>query len=240
MANEKVVPMFPTANLKATLEFYIMLGFTVLYEQHAPYVYGSVALENIQIDFFGNKAIDLNQETGHICLVVLTNIEELLAAFSSQIKKTFGKQLRSGIPRMTSLNDVRKNDRRFNLIDPSGNRLTFIQVGIKIPEAAKSSTPLVKAMMGAKVFAYSKDDPQLAAQHLDKAFGRANSESAVIQFQAFVLRADIAAALEDMATLEKYVKAAKNLVLEEQEKLEVQEELGRLQELETDFKTRDE
>jgi catechol 2,3-dioxygenase-like lactoylglutathione lyase family enzyme len=235
MANEKVVPMFPTANLKATLEFYTMLGFAVLYEQHAPYVYGSVSLENIQIDFFGNKAIDLNQETGHICLVVLTNIDELHASFSSQIKKTFGKQIRSGIPRVSGLNDARKNDRRFNLLDPSGNRLTFIQVGEKLPKAAKSSTPLVKAMLGAKVFAYSKDDPQLAAQHLDKALAKANSESAIIQFQAFVLRADIAAALDDRATLEKYMKAAKNLVLEEHEKLEMQEELGRLAELETDF-----
>jgi hypothetical protein len=47
-----------------------------------------------------------------------------------------------------------------------------------------------------------------------------------------VLRADIAAVLDDQKTLEKYVNAAKNLVLEEHEKLEVQEELGRLLELE--------
>ncbi len=232
MANEKVVPLYPAADLKVTLEFYTMLGFTVLYEQHAPYAYGSVSLENIQIDFFVNKALVANQETGHMCLVVLTNIDELHAAFSSQIKKTFGKQIRSGFPRVSGLNDARKNDRRFNLLDPSGNRLTFIQVGERLPKAVKSNTPLVKAMMGAKVFAYSKDDPQLAAQHLDKALGKANSESAVIQFQAFVLRADIAAALDDTATLEKYVKAAKNLVLEEHQKLEVQEELGRLLELE--------
>jgi catechol 2,3-dioxygenase-like lactoylglutathione lyase family enzyme len=232
MANEKVVPVFPTASLKATLEFYTMLGFTVLYEQHAPYVYGSVSLENIQIDFFGNKALVVNQETGHICLVVLTNIDQLHAAFSSQIKTAFGKQLRSGIPRMSSLNDVRSADRRFNLIDPSGNRLTFIQVGKKTPKTTKGGTPLARAIKGAKLDAFSRDAPDIAARYFDHALEQAASESVVIQFQAFVLRADIAAALDDTATLEKYVKAAKNLVLKEHEKLEVQEELGRLAELE--------
>ncbi len=232
MANEKVVPFFPSANLKTTLEFYTMLGFAVLYEQHAPYPYGSVALENIQIDFFVNKSIALNQESGHMCLVVVNNIDQLHAAFSSQIKKTFGKQLRSGIPRMSSLNDGLSNDRRFNLLDPSGNRFTFIQVGKKTPKATKNSSPLARAMKGTKQYAYSKEDPKLAAEYLDKAFEQANSESVAVQFQAFVLRADIAAMLDDHKTLEKYVKAAKNLVLEETEKLEVQEELGRLLELE--------
>ncbi len=230
MANEKVVPFFPTANLKTTLEFYTMLGFAVLYEQHAPYPYGSVALENIQVDFFVNKSIALNQESGHMCLVVVTNIDQLHAAFSSQIKKTFGKQLRSGIPHMSSLNDGVSNDRRFNLLDPSGNRFTFIQVGKKTPKATKSSSPMARAVKGAKQYAYSKEDPKLAAEYLDKALEKASAESLMVQFQAFVLRADIAAMQDDTATLKQYVLAAKNLSLEETDELAA--DVQRLAELE--------
>ena len=227
MANEKVVPIFPTANLKVTLEFYQALGFTILYEQHAPYVYGSVALGNIQIDFFGNKSLAENQETSHTCLVVVPDVDALHQQFSSGIKNAYGKQLRSGIPRMNSLNNLVK-DRRFNLLDPSGNRLIVVQVSKA--EKTKSSTPLAKAMQGAKVFAYSKDDPKLAAKHLDTALEKAATESLLIQFQAFVLRADIAAMQNDTAMLKQYVLAAKNLVLEETDELAA--DVQRLAELE--------
>ncbi len=229
MANEKVVPIFPTANLKATLEFYTMLGFKVLYEQHAPYVYGSVALENIQIDFIGNKSLAPNQETGHTCLIVVSDVDALHQQFSSGIKNAYSKQLRSGIPRMNSVNNLVK-DRRFNLLDPSGNRLIVVQVSKAEKPKTKSSSPLTKAMQGARVFAYSKDDPTLAAKHFDKALEKIDTESAVIKFQAFVFRADIAAMLDDTTTLEKYVKAAKNLVLEEIDDLT--QEMQRLTELE--------
>jgi catechol 2,3-dioxygenase-like lactoylglutathione lyase family enzyme len=237
MANEKVVPIFPTANLKATLEFYTMLGFKVLYEQHAPSVYGSVALENIQIDFVGNNALTPNQENGHMCLVAVNNIDELNKAFSNRIKATFGKQLRSGLPRMNDVSDVKSGDRRFNMVDPSGSYLIFVQVAEKPAKSAKAKstsplTPLARAVKSARLFAYSRDDPKMAVEHLDPALEKRDSESVVTQFQAFILRADIAVMLDDKVTLEKYLNAAKSLDLEEADLLEVQEELERLAQLE--------
>ncbi|ANE43070.1 hypothetical protein SU48_04025 [Deinococcus puniceus] len=214
-----------------------MLGFKILYEQHAPYVYGSVALENIQIDFIGNKNIAPNHENGHMCLVAVTNIDELNKLFSSRIKAAFGKQLRSGVPRMNGVNDVKSGDRRFNMVDPAGNYLIFVQIAEKTakPTKVESSsplTPLARAVKAARLFAYSRDDPKLAAEHLDRALEKPDLLSVVTQFQAFILRADIAVMLDDRVTLEKYIKAAKSLVLEEADLLEVQEEVERLSELE--------
>jgi catechol 2,3-dioxygenase-like lactoylglutathione lyase family enzyme len=233
MPNQKVVPLFPTANLKATLGFYTMLGFTVLYEQHAPYVYGSVALEEIQMDFIGSKSLIQHQETGHTCLVVLSNIHTPHAAFSSQIKTAFGKQLRSGIPRMSSLNAAHSTDQRFHLLDPSGNRIVFIEVGKKSPQAVKGGSPLTRAVHSAKIFAFSKDDPALAAKNLDKALSQSAAESTITQFQALVLRAEIAQMQDDTPTFEKSLKAARGVALEPADLKMVQEEMQRLRELES-------
>jgi catechol 2,3-dioxygenase-like lactoylglutathione lyase family enzyme len=231
MANERVVPIFPCASLKTTLEFYTALGFKILYEQHAPYVYGSVALEGIQLDFIGSKTLKANQETSHICLIAVTELDALHARFSSGIKAMFGKQLRSGIPRMGSVNIVRNDDRRFNLLDPSGNRLIVVQSSSS-PSKLLRKTPLARAIVKARLLAHSRDDPAMAARGLDQAIERAGAEVVVLQFQAFVLRAEIAAMLEDHATLEKYLEAAKNLMLEDVDLLEVSEEMARLRELE--------
>ena len=230
MANERVIPIFPCASLKTTLEFYTALGFNILHEQHAPYVYGSVQLEGIQLDFVGSTALKVNQESSHTCLIAVSEIDALHARFSNGFKTLFGKQLRSGIPRMGGVNALSR-DRRFNLLDPSGNRLIVIQVGKKTPRVPKGGTPLTRAITAAKLDTYSRDAPEIAAQYLDIALQHAESEGTPIQFQAFVLRADIAAMLGDYATLEKYVEAAQNLTLKETDLLEVSEDVARLREL---------
>ena len=230
MANERVVPIFPCASLKTTLEFYTALGFKILYEQHAPYVYGSVALEGIQIDFIGSKVLIPNQETSHTCLIAVSTIDALHTRFSSGFKALYGKQLRSGIPRMGGVNSLSK-DRRFNLLDPSGNRLIVVQPSSS-PAQPSRKTPLARAMVKARLYAHSKDDPALAAEGLDQALEQAGLEVAVVRFQAFVLRADIAEMLDDQATLQKYLEAARNLTLEAADLLEVSEDMARLRELE--------
>ena len=83
MSLEKVVPVLPCCSLKATLEFYTALGFEILYEQHRPYVYGSVKHQHIQLDFYGSKATKPAQESGHICLVITEEIQTLHTIFSS-------------------------------------------------------------------------------------------------------------------------------------------------------------
>jgi catechol 2,3-dioxygenase-like lactoylglutathione lyase family enzyme len=125
MAAQTVIPVFPRHNLKATLAFYNALGFTTLHEQHAPYAYGSVRFEQIQIDFYGSQTALATEESGHICLVLVTEIQRLYDTFVGGLKQHLGKRPRSGIPRSGTLNTVSKN-LRFNLIDPDGNRLIVI------------------------------------------------------------------------------------------------------------------
>lgn len=229
MAAQTVVPVFPCHDLKATLAFYAALGFATLHEQHAPYAYGSVRFEQIQIDFYGSQATSATEESGHICLILSSEIQRLYDTFTGGLKQHLGRRPRSGIPRIGTLNTVSKN-LRFNLIDPNGNRLIVIATDAHDKPKPKRHTPLSKAISAARLDAYSRDEPAIAAEFLDQALTQLEGEPAATRFRAFVLRADIAAALGDRATLEHYLHAAQALALAEDD-AETAEERGRLSEL---------
>jgi catechol 2,3-dioxygenase-like lactoylglutathione lyase family enzyme len=233
MTNQTVIPVFPCRDLKATLVFYTALGFATLHEQHAPYVYGSVRFEHIQIDFYGVQATSSTKESGHICLVITSEIQRLYDTFVDGLKRQFGKRPRSGIPRLGTLNTVSKN-LRFNLIDPDGNRLIVIATDTHTKPKPKHHTPLSKAISAARLDAYSRDEPAIAAAYLDQALTRLDTEPAATRFRAFVLRADIAATLGDRATLDHYLQAAQALALAPDDLAEASEEHGRLSELLSD------
>jgi catechol 2,3-dioxygenase-like lactoylglutathione lyase family enzyme len=228
MSNEKVVPVFPCRSLKTTLEFYSALGFEILYEQHKPYVYGSVK----------SKSTKSVQESGHLCLVTTEEIQKLHTTFSSGIKQHFGKQLRSGIPRLGTVNTLSK-DQRFNLLDPDGNRLIVIEVNKEKVVKPKRPTPLSKAISVARLDAYSRDLPEIVPEYFDEALKKLENEPNVTQFRAFVLRADVAAMLQDEVTREKYIQAAGAIILEGEERLEAAEEIARLRELEAVLENED-
>jgi catechol 2,3-dioxygenase-like lactoylglutathione lyase family enzyme len=230
MAAQAVIPVFPCHDLKATLAFYNALGFATLHEQHAPYAYGSVRFEQIQIDFYGSQETSATQESGHMCLVIVDDIQRLYDGFVGGLKAQLGRRPRSGIPRIGTVNTVSKG-LRFNLIDPNGNRLIVIDTAAKKQPKPKRHTPLSKAISAARLDAYSRDEPAIAAEYLDQALQQLDAEPPVTRFRAFVLRAEIAAALNDRATLHHYLQAAQALTLAEDERPEAAEELARLQEL---------
>jgi catechol 2,3-dioxygenase-like lactoylglutathione lyase family enzyme len=233
VAGERVVPVLPCRSLKTTLEFYNALGFRTTHEQHAPYVYGAVDLEGIELHFVSMKTLEPSAESGHICLVMVSDACAVHAAFTRGIKARYGKGFRTGIPRIGSVNSFSK-DRRFNLLDPNGNRLIVIQVlepSAKKPKPART-TPLAKAISAARLDAYSRDAPEIAAEFFDEALENSSNEPNATLFRAFVLRADIAAMLADQATLEQFVTRAKAVTFEEDERTDLSEELARLAELE--------
>lgn len=235
MAEATVIPVLPCRSLKETLGFYGALGFEVTHEQHAPYVYGAIEREGIHLHFFGSKHLPAT-ESGHMALVMVSDVDVFHGTFSVGIKATYGKRLRTGIPRLGSVNSLSK-DRRFNLLDPSGNRLIFIQSAraSKPKTKPKYTSALTKAIQGARLDAYSRDEPQIAAKYLDQALENAASEPDAVRYQAFVLRADIAAMLADGQTLNHYVRAAQEIRLKDEVKAELAEAMQRLAELEAEL-----
>lgn len=224
MSDEKIIPILPCTSIKDTLEFYRALGFEVTYEQSQPNTYACVKYHDIRLDFFVKK----NWNPAFVYISV-TDVDKLHKAFVSGIKQTYGKMLSKGTPRITSVNNL-SSDRRFNVIDPGENWLYIGQpLSAEIKESKEKDTRLTKAVRNARTFAYSKQDAAGAAKILELALAKNETEPDAVKFRAFVLRADVAAMLEDNKTLEQYVLAARNIQLTG---VELSEEFQRLGELE--------
>lgn len=55
-----------------------------------------------------------------MCFIVVEDVDAVYEAFAGELKKNIGKVPRSGIPRMSKVQDL-SNDRRFALTDIGGN-----------------------------------------------------------------------------------------------------------------------
>jgi hypothetical protein len=225
MSGEKVIPILPCSSVNETLEFYRALGFEVTFEQSQPNTYACVKYNDIRLDFFVKK-----NWNPAFCYISVIDVDALHQTFVAGIKKIYGKMLSKGTPRITSVNNL-SSDRRFNVIDPGGNWL-YIGQPLAAKTKEKKNTRLAKAVENARTFAYSKQDATGAAKILETALAKNEAEPDGVGFRAYVLRADIAAMLEDDKTLEHYVLAAQNIQLAEVDRLELAEEIKRLGELE--------
>lgn len=238
MSEEVVVPIFPCISLEQTLEFYVALGFEVTHEQHAPYVYGGVRYRNIELHFHGSKTLKPQTESSHTALIMVSAVDDLHQTFVRGVKATFGKGFRTGIPRIGSVNSF-KRDRRFNLLDPSGNRLIVVQPFDEGEQPLEqTATGLEKAVRNARTFAYSKDDPRGAAKILDVGLSRHETPSEALYFRALVLRADVALMLDDLELARELVQKLQALSLQESERRLLDDAFTRLDDLEQLLKSR--
>ncbi|PSL57110.1 hypothetical protein B0I31_10287 [Saccharothrix carnea] len=120
MANELTIPALPCPSIDEIASFYEMLGFEVTYRQTRPNPYLAVRREDINLHFFGLDDYDPAQSYS-TCIVVVPDIHALFEEFAAAMRKTHGKLLISGIPRMTR--PRLRNDRYtgFVVIDLGGN-----------------------------------------------------------------------------------------------------------------------
>jgi hypothetical protein len=229
--NEVVIPLLPCSAIKDTLEFYRALGFEVTSEQKQPYTYASIKYNDINLQFFVKK----NWNPAFVYISV-TDVDTLHQTFVANIKQTYGKMLSKGTPRITTVNNL-SSDRRFNVIDPGGNWLYIGQpLRAGTQEKKKKNTRLAKAVENARTFVYSKQDAAGAAKILEVSLAKNEAEPDTVRFRAYVLRADVAAILDDTETQKQYVLAAQSIQLTEADRLELAEEIERVRDLESQLK----
>jgi len=199
---EQIVPVFKAGEAEATLAFWKALGFEVLYDMRRPYTYLSVRRNTLQFDFSSGVGVGF-------CLVTVDDVDATNAAFRAGTKAAYGRQLRSGQPRL-GLVSQQKTDRRFNLTDPAGNQLLVLTAGARLEELPRS--PLAQAIKAARVSTYGEGNLTWAADHLEAAL----LEHALhdrTRLAALVLRGDIAAQTGDDAALHRAVGEAKKILL---------------------------
>ncbi|MET8759592.1 VOC family protein [Lentzea sp. NPDC004782] len=161
MANEVTIPLLPCASIDEVAEFYVMLGFTVVYRQYRPSAYLSVRREEINLHFFGLPGYDPSSSCSS-CLIQVEDPRELYEAFAYGMRAVYGKVLVSGIPRMT-----RPRRDGFLVVDPGGN---WIRVVPAVPEPVRNG--LTRALRNAVTLAGSHGAERQALKILEGALAR--------------------------------------------------------------------
>ncbi|TGN21061.1 bleomycin resistance protein [Leptospira idonii] len=126
MKAETLIPVLPCFSLKTNLSFYMNLGFEILYQREGDSPYASVAWKGIEIHFFEMREMDPRTSYG-ACHISSTNVEGLYESFLKFLKRNGNEMPQFGIPKMTSLQKSPWGGQGFELVDPGGNRIHFVQ-----------------------------------------------------------------------------------------------------------------
>jgi catechol 2,3-dioxygenase-like lactoylglutathione lyase family enzyme len=241
MANEMTIPALPCRSIDETLEFYVALGFEITYKQQRPNNYGVVKYEDINLHFFTMKGYE-PKDSYSTCLVLVPDLTGLHQVFSGNLRGHYGKLPVAGIPRISKLNNSNADKQlRFNVIDPGGNWVRFIQQSEQPAASADRSesdaepkdalTKLGRAVHAADWLMEAQGEFQQAATMLDKALAGAEGTTSD-RVKALVLRAAVAITLEDKALARTLLGEMRQIALGDAERAALADELQRAADLE--------
>jgi catechol 2,3-dioxygenase-like lactoylglutathione lyase family enzyme len=236
LANEITIPALPCKSIDETLEFYVALGFEITYQQERPNTYACVKYKAIELHFFTMKGYE-PKDSYSTCIVLVPDLAGLHQTFSSGLRSHYGKLPIAGIPRISKLNNSNADRQlRFNVIDPGGNWVRFVQSGEQpaadtVPQKA-GQTKLSRAAQAADWLVEAQGDFAAAAQLLDKALANDETATPVHRVQALVLRASLAVSLDDQMLARKLLAEVRQMALHEDERAALVEEFQRADDLE--------
>lgn len=195
------IPVLPCVSLADTLDFWEYLGYTVSYRQNKPYPYGVVERGGYQLHFARIKGLNPEQSYNS-CLVVVSDVEQVHAAFCERLKKHLGKVPSAGLPRMSRM---KPGQTRFTVTDVSGNVIIFIRFGGEDQDTFEKAdqaglSPLQKMIAVALRLRDYKEDFPAAAKTLDNALRRTEGEHPADIAEALVIRMELARIQDDEET----------------------------------------
>lgn len=188
---ERMTPVFLCKSPQDTREFYESLGFTVTYWQDYPYFYGAVNRDEMNLHFAKGKG-------GAMCLVHVPAVEPYHRAFAAGLRQQYGRIPTADYPRMTRL---MPGQTRFQLFDPTGNNLIFInqdEPDMDYDAYDDSLSPLMQALSNAIFLRDTYANDQAAAKFLDKKLKQYASAEPLDRARALAARAELAVALGDL------------------------------------------
>lgn len=204
MARDTAVPVLWSGDLKDTLDFYRVLGYTVTHEQTRPYAYGAIEANGCAVHF-ADAPPGITLPTEQVgCLVMLDDVAQRHGAFTAALRKRYGKVPTKGCPRITRF---RPGQSRFSVVDPVGNTIIYIQRDE--PEdvdygGSRELDGLARVLDNARILRDFKNDDATAIRVLEVGLGRYGTQaSAVDKARALAVLAELAVATGDSERAEE-------------------------------------
>jgi catechol 2,3-dioxygenase-like lactoylglutathione lyase family enzyme len=235
MANEIMIPALPCRSINETLAFYVAMGFEITYQQTRPNNYGCVKYENIDLHFFTLKGYE-PKDSYSTCLVLVPNLIALHQTFTSALRSHYGKLPVAGIPRISKLNNANSDKQlRFNVVDPGGNWIRFIQRGeqptVNTETSKETQSKLSRATQAADWLVELHADFDAAAKMLNKALADDEPAPPTHRVKALVLRASVAISQNDNPLAAKTLSDARQITLTDDERDSISNDLQRMDDL---------
>lgn len=193
------IPILPCTSVVQTLEFWVMLGYTITYKQTRPYQYGVVERGGYTLHFGYLKGLDKQSNSNMGCLVIVGDAAAVYNEFASRFRQHTGKVPHSGIPRISRM---KPGATRFTLTDVAGNAVIFVSGGERDQEDWEEADNrgqgrMKRALTVARRFRDYKNDDAMAAQTLDVALKHRERENPLEVAEVLVMRMELAAAMHD-------------------------------------------
>jgi hypothetical protein len=192
------VPLLPCVAPESTVEFYESLGFDTADQQTKPYLYLAFTFDGVELHFKeAAPDLDIGHELTGGCLFFVDAVAGYHDVFSDRLRRHYGRVPAAGLPRIERL---RPGQTRFQILDPSGNCIVFINRAEGDIEYGGSAglSGLAKAHDNVRIFRDFKNDDELAARALDTALRRHRDTAGRVDLaRALADRVELAIALAD-------------------------------------------
>lgn len=228
MANERMYPCLPCADLDESVAFYEALGFRRTYRQTRPYPYAVVALEDMQVHLFGMEGFR-PADSYSTAIIVVPDPDQLYRDFAARLRQAFGKLPAAGIPRIMRPRKKYGTVRGFNVVDPGGNWLRFYKLGDAEDEGKGEG--LAGIISVAARLGDARGDEALALKTLDSGLRRFKDAAPIELARAYLYRAELAVRMNNRELAQSSLRAMQALDLTDDERAELAEELAHVTEL---------
>lgn len=218
--NETTVPLLSCVAPDETLAFWRALGFDVTYEQTKPYLYLAFRWSGFELHYGrASSDVDPSLENTGGCLVMVDAVASYHAAFTEAMRRTYGKVLTKGLPRITR---YRPGASRFTVMDPSGNSIIFIQRDEPAEleyGGAKHLQGLARVLDNARILREFKNDDRAAFRALNSGLRRhGDSAPAVEQAVALAILIELSPTLDEPERVPEWGAKLRQLVLTMEER----------------------
>lgn len=226
--SERTIPILTCRHLDDVLPFYEALGFVKTFRQGRPNPYLCLKRGGIDIHFASVATFEPENSLGSI-IVLSTDTGALYDEFAAGLREHFGKLPVSGIPRITRPRRKQGIAGGFSVVDPGGNWLR-INTTDEEPATVSAGT-FERVMLNAARQGDARGDAAAAVSVLEAGLQRHSGTHAVERVPVLSYLAELLVRCGQTVRAREVLTELQNLVLTENEKTAVADEMSAANEL---------